>query len=50
MVLEMLRIMGVTVQKDMHLPTVTHIIAKAVDDNSPKLQQARRCAAPVLVT
>ena len=42
-VLDLLHSTGVHVQKDMHLPTITHIIAKQVDDNSQKLVQARRC-------
>ena len=41
-VLDLLQSAGVNVQKDMHLPTITHIIAKQVDDNSQKLVQARR--------
>ena len=42
MILELLRVMGVKLQLDMHLPTVTQVVAKDVNANSPKLQQARR--------
>ena len=47
--LDLLQGVGVTVQKDMHLPTITHIIAKKVDDKSQKLVQARRCEQPMCV-
>ena len=47
--LDLLQGVGVTVQKDMHLPTITHIVAKKVDDKSQKLVQARRCAQPMCV-
>ena len=43
LVIELLHTMGVSVQKDMHLPTCTHIVAKAVDDKSLKLERAREC-------
>ena len=46
--LDLLQGVGVTVQKDMHLPTITHIIAKKVD-KSQKLVQARRCEQPMCV-
>lgn len=41
--LDMLRCMGVEVQKEMRLNAVTHIIARDVDDrSSKKLEHARK--------
>ena len=42
LLLDMLRCMGVDVQKEMRLASATHIIAQDVDDKpSKKLQHAR---------
>ena len=46
-ILQLLRAMGVHVQKSMQLSTITHVVAKDTDDTaSSKLVTARRCAAP----
>lgn len=41
-VIKLLERMGATVQKDMVLSTITHIIAKDMDDRAQKLRVARR--------
>ena len=41
-VLELIRRMGATVQKNMHVASITHIVAKDVHEQSAKLTQARR--------
>lgn len=47
-VLDLLQCAGMDVQKNMHLPVITHVVAADVhDQKSAKLEAARLCVSPL---